>query len=160
MSPLLVLLIVGCESTSPATEAGCELGDTESGAVVAVIDGVDWTSTTEFLEAGSSLQVNAPATGGWWFSMVLQTAADGGTAVDAVNGDAWPIAFDVGGTGGWVTLYPEMGDSYTSRDGAGDVTLVDAGDGLAGCFAFDAVGSGGTVSVTDGRFVAVPSSLR
>ena len=160
MPPILALLIVGCDANPSPAAAGCDLGDTESGRVIAVIDGEDWASTTEFLEAGTSLQVNAPTTGGWWFSMVLQTSSDGATAVDAVAAGVWPIVFDVGGVGGWVTLYPETGDSYTSRDAVGEVTLVGADDGLAGCFAFDAAGSGGTVSVTGGRFVAVPSSLR
>ncbi len=156
---LSLYALAGCAPETAAGTPSCTPTAAE-GEVAASIDGSSWASTATWFEAGSSLQVNAESVDGWWFSMVLQTTEDGTAAVDATAAGEWPMAFDIGGGGGWVTLYPDEGASYTSRDGSGALTLVSDEAGLAGCFSFEALGDEGTVTVSDGSFVATASSLR
>lgn len=154
----LLLVISGCGgASSEGTGSTCSVAGTDAGTVAATVDGQPWSSTVTWTAAGSSVQLNAPTAGDWWFSMVLQSTVDGVSALEAAT-DGLPASFDLGGSGGWVTLYPAEGaSSYTSRDGAGSLTLVDAEGALGACFAFEAVGDEGSVAVDDGRLVATAS---
>jgi len=119
----------------------------------ATVDGVPWSTTATWMVAGSSVQVNLAPADGWRMTAVLQRTADGTAAAEV----ALPASFDLSGedAGGWVLVYPDEGDSYTSQDGvAGTLELVDLDGERGGCFAFEAVGADGTISVDAGSFEA------
>jgi hypothetical protein len=158
MRLLALLLLAACSSGggSPTCTAADDL---DAGAALATVDGAAWASTATWLWQRESLQVNAAPAGGWSFTFVSQTTADGETAKAAVDAGDFPIelSLPVGGEGGWVLAYPTDGDSYSTENGEGGTLTITAldGDALYACFAFDAAtDSGDTVTVTDGALNA------
>lgn len=157
---LALLWLLACGS---AGDGSCKVDDLDEGATEAEIDGTMWSSHAEWLLAGTSLQVNAEQSGGWWYSMVAQTTRDGDLAGDAIADGAVPaeVTLHSGEDGGWVVLYPDSGASYTTKSAPGGrLFLVEASDIVGGCFDFEAANQDGDpVKVTAGRFRAEASDL-
>lgn len=164
-SPLILpaLLFTACAADAPVG-ATCDVGDIGSGEIAAVVDGEDWSDdAATWILAGSSLQINSEPSGGWHLSAVLQVTTTGATLADALDAGSWPVEVDLppeGGTGGWITFYPDSGDSYVTEAAAGGtLTLAgQTGTDLYGCFAFTAgKGNNKEVTVESGVFRATGS---
>lgn len=145
---MLLALLLACADPPGSSGPTCVPDGT-----VATVDGVPWSTTATWMAAGSSIQVNLAPADGWRMTAVLQRTADGTAAAEATL----PASFDLAGddAGGWVLVYPDEGDSYTSQDGAsGTLDLVDLDGERGGCFAFEAVRDDETLTVDAGSFEA------
>ncbi len=156
----LLLVLAACAGNG-AGAGTCDVGTLDPGTIEATVDGEAWTGgATTWLLAGSSLQVNSESAGGWWLSAVAQETTAGAALGDAVSAGSWPADVDLppdGGTGGWVTFYPDSGDSYSTKQAdGGSLTLAgEDGTDLLGCFSFTAAnGAGDEVTVESGVFRA------
>jgi hypothetical protein len=152
---MLLVLLLACTSDGGSKATNCTV-DAAEGTAVATVDGEAWEGGgATWVWAGDSLQVNTVGAGSWWMSLVAQTTADGDTVKAAVDSGALPATIDLGGDGGWATLYPADGASYSSRNGSGELVIIEADDAsVQACFTFEAAGDGDPVVVEDGSLDA------
>lgn len=140
----------------------CSVDDgVDAGVTVATIDDTTWTSGvgTTWNVAGDGVQLNAPRTDDWMLTVVAQTDHDGNSVASAVSAEDFPIhvTLGTGDDGGFATLYPASGDSYTTTNGgAGELELLRMDQTvLIGCFSFTAgTDAGDEVSVDAGSIKA------
>ena len=151
---MLLALLLACSSDG-SKAANCSV-DAAAGTAAAVVGGEEWEGGgATWVWAGESLQVNTVGAGSWWLSLVAQATTDGETVKAAVDAGALPATVDLGGDGGWATLYPADGASYSSRNGSGELVIVEADDtSVHACFTFEATGDGAPVVVEEGSLDA------
>lgn len=138
--PLLLVGLAACSPLGPCSS------NVEPGSIAADVDGASWASTATYRVAGSSLQVNAEPSEGWFMNFVLQTTIDGDAGADALAGTG-DLEFDLA-DGGFATLYEDGAGSYRSDTGTVRV-LAYGGTSLTACFAYT-TGGDRTVDVHRG----------
>ena len=159
---MLWTLLFAC-TPDKEPEAACQPGDLDASQALATLDGEAWEGGgTTWLMAGSSLQINTTRSSGWTLSLIAQHTADGTTLDEALAAGDFPIEVTLltGEEGGWATMLPEEGLSFTTKETAGgSLTLSEQDDvHLRGCFAFEVAGDDGAFLVEEGTFDAVPST--
>ena len=161
MGSLMRGLFLTIVATLSACNAPCDPSRLDPGWIEARVGGRDWIGgTTTWTLAGSSLQINSVSAGGWFVSFVVQAASDGAPIADALDEGAFPIAIrlEPTGDGGWATMYPDTGSSFSTRLGEGGTMTVEAYDGaeLQACFDFHAMSNDDDdLDVTRGQLRAV-----
>ena len=103
----------------------CTSADLIPGQLKAVMNDTEWQASGVVWNAsGESVQINTDTSDGWRLSIVLQRTLDDTAALSLMSSDG-PWDFDLGPDGGgWVTAYPQTGDSANSRhNGSGSFTL-------------------------------------
>lgn len=150
------LLLMALLPTFVACDPGCGYApDLTPGAVEGSIGGSDWTpEAATWMLTATGLQVNAPPASGWRMTMVAQVTEQGQSVVDAVDSDAFPFTVELltGQEGGFATLNPQSGDTYSTGNSKGGWVSFDAreGDALFGCFTFKASDNRDTVRAKGG----------
>ena len=130
---LLTCLTTACQS--PSIVDNCDTSDSLSGQMSARLNGDEWkASEVVWNQSGSSVQINTELKDEWRLSIVLQRSDSDETPSEAI-GNLGPWLFDLsGGGGGWVTAYPQTGNSISSRtSGDGQFILQQLDDELKGC---------------------------
>ncbi len=135
--------------------SACGAEELPAGSAEAEVAGEPWSAdAVSWAWAGSSLQVNAEASGGWLLSLVAQWDRDGVDLEAAAAGD-FPVEVDLA-DGGFAVMYPSEGGSYASNKGEGGSLSIAAIDReVLGCFSFEAASAEGeTLEVRGGAFRA------
>ena len=151
---VLLLFAVSCGGECDPASLG--LGEAE-----ARVDGEAWlVEGANWMEAGSNVQIMIPTSGGWGITLVAQSTLSGESLSEALEAGVFPIEVSLGSEGGgFATVYPEEGLSYTSKSGSGgELVIHGADEALEACFSFEAVSTDTVaIQVTGG---SVRASLR
>jgi hypothetical protein len=123
-----------------------------AGEAAATVDGADFTSSDATWQfAGAAVQLNASGADGAALSFVLQTTSTGESLDVAVA----PFSVDLSDAGGgWITYYPDTGDSLTTQAGSGTLEVVAFEDTLSACFSGVLGDDAGTALDLAGELVA------
>ena len=147
----VLLMLLGCDSSSSERDLCDFPSDVEVGTGVAELNGDEWNATgVAWNEAGTGLQVTTGIQDGWRMTLVIQA--------DGLDDDGLG-RIDLDGNDGWALVYPADGSSYSSQDGGGTLDLVLREDTVQICFDIEASGDDGTVVVDEAYFHAAALEL-
>jgi hypothetical protein len=131
MHALLLVLLIGCGDTDPASQCS---PDADVGTLSATIDGEDWLGEgLTWLWSGDSVQLTTSGTDR--ITAVGHRDGDGNTVSD--RADSPPISISLDDDGGWAVLYQ---GSESARSVSGTLVITSLADGgtMEGCLSFEA----------------------
>jgi hypothetical protein len=159
----VIVLLLACTDTVDPSETCTIEGELGAGRGAGTFAGESWEpSGVSFTWAGASLQFNAPPHDGYSLTVVGMVDKDGATLEAAVAEEAYPIHVTLldGADGGFATVYPDTGASFSTDLAEGGLLQVlreDADGGFVACFDF-VVGNeaGETLVMDNGQIRAMP----
>ncbi len=155
MKPVVLVLVALSLVLSASCASECDPASLGLGEAEARVDGEEWSvGGATWMEAGSSVQLTIPTSGGWGITLVAQTTLAGDSLSEALDAGTFPIEISLGSEGGgFATIYPEEGLSYSSRTGSGgELVIHEVDEALEACFSFEALSTGGeAIDVSGGR---------